>query len=384
MRLDDSRASQAKPLRLNTHTMNIYTKTLYTFTFILAAQASGAPAFPCCPAEDHHAARPDAHAPISVMGDHTHAEGGWMFSYRYMNMQMDGMRSGNDRISATEVFAADGGYTVAPEWMTMDMHMLGMMYAPTDKLTLMLMANYIETEMEHRIVSQAAANMINGGDTQFTTQSSGLGDLKLSALYRFHLEDNRKAHFGLGLSLPTGSIDEKDILPAMGGAVSQQMPAPMQLGSGTFDLLPSITFVQQFEDWSWGAQANGVVRLEDENSNNYRLGHKLELLGWAGYNLTEWLGLNGGLSYGYTGKLKGNQKDVGVMGPNGRSVTTAFEDNYGGESIDIILGVNLLTPKGFLEGHRLSLDLRLPLWQDLNGYQLETDSVLTIGWQKAF
>lgn len=363
--------------------MNIYIKSLTLFT-LTTATAAAQTAFPCCATYTQQAARPDAHAPISVMGDHTHAEGGWMLSYRYMNMQMDGMRSGTDRVSSAAAFAADGGYIVTPKWMTMDMHMLGMMYAPTDKLTLILMANYIETEMENHIVSQMAANMINGGDTEFTTKSGGLGDLKVSALYRFYLQDNRKAHFGLGLSLPTGSIDVKDLLPAMGGAVSQQMPAPMQLGSGTFDLLPTLTFVQQFEGWSWGAQANGVIRLEDENSNNYRLGHKFELLGWAGYNITEWLGLNGGLSYGYTGKLQGVQKDVGVMGPNGRSVTTAFEDNYGGERIDVILGVNLIKPKGFLEGHRLSVDVRLPLWQDLNGYQLETDSVVTVGWQKAF
>lgn len=67
-----------------------------------------------------------------------------------------------------------------------------------------------------------------------------------------------------------------------------------------------------------------------------------------------------------------------------RSVSTAFGENYGGERLDVILGVNLLKPTGWLEGHRLALDLRLPLWQDLNGYQLETDSALTIGWQKAF
>lgn len=340
--------------------------------------------FPCCPAEGHSNPRPDAHAPISVMGDHTHAKDGWMLSYRYMNMQMDGMRHGADRVSSNEVFTSDGGYTVNPEWMTMDMHMLGMMYAPRDELTLMLMANYIESEMEHRIVTQMAADMINGGDTVFTTRSSGLGDWKLSALYRFYLEDNRKAHFGIGLSLPTGSIDEKDRLPAMGGATDQQMPAPMQLGSGTVDLLPSLTYVQQYKDWSWGAQANGAVRLQDENSNDYRLGHKLELLGWASVNLTEWLGLNGGLSYGYTGKLKGHQKDVNTMGPNGRSVTTAFADNYGGKRLDALLGANLLIQNGFLKGHRLAFDLRLPLRQDLNGYQLETDSVLSIGWQKSF
>ena len=67
-----------------------------------------------------------------------------------------------------------------------------------------------------------------------------------------------------------------------------------------------------------------------------------------------------------------------------RSVTTAFGDNYGGKRIYVILGINLLKPTGSLENHRLAVDLRLPIWRDLNGYQLETDSALTFGWQKAF
>ena len=363
--------------------MNSFTKILTLFIALAIVSASYAtPAFPCCPADEHPIGRPDANAPISVMGDHTHPEDGWMLSYRYMSMQMDGMRSGTKRINSQNVFAAN--YAVAPENMTMEMHMLGMMYAPTDQLTLMAMANFIDTEMEHR-VNPAVAGMINGGDSGFTTDSSGFGDIKLSALYRFYLDGKSKAHFGIGFSLPTGSIDEKDETPAMGGRQHQLLPAPMQLGSGTIDLLPSLTYVQQFTDWSWGAQASGVIRLEDENDNNYRLGNKFELIGWAGYNLAEWFGLNGGLSYAYARELKGSQKDLNVNAPMGRrSVTTAFGDNYGGERIDLILGINLLKPTGYLEGNRLSFDLRLPIWCGLNGYQLESDYALTFGWQKAF
>ena len=363
--------------------MNSFTKTL-SFSITLAAVSASyaTPAFPCCPTDEHSISRPDAHAPISVMGDHTHREGGWMLSYRYMNMQMDGMRQGAGRVSSSDVFATN--YAVAPENMTMEMHMFGLMHAPTDQLTLMAMANYIDTTMNHR-VDPAVAGMINGGDSGFTTESSGFGDIKLSALYRFYLEGNSKAHFGIGFSLPTGSIDEKDDTPSMVGRQSQLLPAPMQLGSGTIDLLPSLTYVQQLENWSWGAQASGVIRLESKNGNNYRLGNRFELTSWAGYNLAEWIGLTGGLSYGYAGELKGDQKDVGTAGPEGRrSVTTAFGDNYGGECIDLILGINLLKPTGYLEGHRLSFDLRLPLWRDLNGYQLESDYALTFGWQKAF
>jgi hypothetical protein len=34
-------------------------------------------------------ARPDGHAPISVMGDHYHKKGEFMFSYRFMPMWME-------------------------------------------------------------------------------------------------------------------------------------------------------------------------------------------------------------------------------------------------------------------------------------------------------
>jgi hypothetical protein len=363
--------------------MNTFTKHILLFSTLTAATSAtfAAPSFSCCATDDSHQGRPDEHAPISVMGDHTHAKSGWMMSYRTMHMNMDGMRYGTDRVSSGDVLAES--YSVTPESMSMDMHMLGLMYAPTDKLTLMLMANYIETEMDHRVLPMSAG-MINNGSTKFTTETSGIGDVKLGGLYRFYLEENRKAHLGLSLSLPTGSIDEKDTTPGMGGPANRQLPAPMQLGSGTYDLLPSLTYVQQFEDWSYGAQANAVIRLESENDNGYRLGNVFGATTWAGYNLSEWIGLNTGLNYTYTSKLKGSQDDVGTMGPNGKSVATAYESNTGGERLDAIFGINLYVPTGLLKGQRIAIDLRLPLWQDLNGYQLETDYALTLGWQMAF
>ena len=42
------------------------------------------------------AQRPDDHAPIGVMGDHTHQAGEWMLSWRRMAMTMEGNRDGTD------------------------------------------------------------------------------------------------------------------------------------------------------------------------------------------------------------------------------------------------------------------------------------------------
>lgn len=363
--------------------MNTFTKYILLFSTLTAATSAtfAAPSFSCCATDDSYQGRPDEHAPISVMGDHTHAKSGWMMSYRTMHMDMDGMRYGTDRVSSGDVFAES--YSVTPESMSMVMHMLGLMYAPTDKLTLMLMANYTEMEMDHRVLPMSA-NMINNGSTKFTTETSGIGDVKLGGLYRFYLKENRKAHLGLSLSLPTGSIDEKDTTPGMGGPANRQLPAPMQLGSGTYDLLPSLTYVQQFEDWSYGAQANAIIRLESENDNGYRLGDVFGATTWVGSNLNEWVGINTGLNYTYTSKLKGSQDDIGKTMEGNKTVTTAYESNTGGERLDAIFGINLYVPTGSLKGQRIAIDLRLPLWQALNGYQLETDYALTLGWQMAF
>jgi len=335
----------------------------------------------CC-AEGHGGHIHDDPAPISLMGTHAHPKGEWMLSYRYMRMDMDGMRDGSRRISSAEIF--NQGYTVTPEDMTMDMHMLGLMYAPTDDFTLMLMGNYIDSSMDHRIFSQMAANMINGGATTFTTEAEGLGDTTLTALYGLHPGNGIEVIAGLGLSLPTGSITESDTLPGMGGPMDRRLPAAMQLGSGTYDLLPSLTWIHDLAPWAYGVQARGVIRMEDENSEGYRRGHVFALTSWASYKLPHGFTLSAGAEYERTGELKGTQSDVSQMGPNGRSVTTAFGENYGGERIDGILGLHYQGTTGWLTGHRIGLDLRLPIHQDLNRLQLETDSVVTLGWQKVF
>ena len=42
---------------------------------------------------------------------------------------------------------SSGRYMNAPTSMSMNMHMFGGMYAPTDNLTFMLMTSYLEKEM---------------------------------------------------------------------------------------------------------------------------------------------------------------------------------------------------------------------------------------------
>jgi hypothetical protein len=82
----------------------------------------------------------------------------------------------------------------------------------------------------------------------------------------------------LGFSLPTGSIDEMDVIPAS-APNEAQLPYPMQLGSGTYDFTPGVTFSEQRENWSWGGQLLATFR-SGTNDRDYTLGNRIQATAW--------------------------------------------------------------------------------------------------------
>ena len=312
--------------------------------------------------------RPDGHAPIGVMGDHTHGAGEVMVSYRYMYMPMEGSLVGTESVEDGAIVAPDGfGFLVTPIEMPMQMQMLGAMLAPSDALTLMLMVPYVTAEMDH---------LVRNGNT-FTTASGGLGDVKLSALYTFARPERLRFHANLGVSFPTGSIDERDVTPASMGA-EVRLPYPMQIGSGTFDVLPGVTYLGQSTAWSWGAQVTGTVRL-GENDNGYRLGNVGGGTVWGAYKLTEMLSA----SVRVEGKTWGDV-DGADAALNPMMVPTADPDLRGGSRLSVGPGLNFFVPSGALHNLRLGVEALFPVVQDLDGPQLEVDALVQVGVQYSF
>ncbi len=302
--------------------------------------------------------------PINILGTHTHLEGEWMLGYQFMFMNMDGSRDGTSRISDSDVLK---DFKVTPTNMSMEMHMGMLMYAPSDDLTLMAMLPYTRLEMDH----------LTRTGVRFTTASEGIGDLEMTALYTFFRRDFDRHRLVLraGLSVPTGSIDEKDRTPA---GPNQQLPYPMQLGSGTFDLRPGITYFGETEDWAWAAEVDGTIRL-GENSNDYTLGDRLHLSAMGTRRLTDWLAPFVRLDGQVWGNIDGADP---ALDPT--LVPTADPDRRGGTRVDLTVGVNLYAGEGILKGHRLGIQGGLPIYQSLDGPQLETDWQVSIGWQWIF
>jgi hypothetical protein len=315
-----------------------------------------------------HAHHMVGQAPIGVMGGHTHQQGKWMVAYQYMYMDMDGNRDGTDREDSADVLK---DFMVSPLNMTMQMHMLGIMYAPTNKLTLMAMFPYIHKEMNHRTRMGA----------EFTTRTEGIGDIKASALYTFYQESTHWFYLNAGLSFPTGSIDEMGHTP-MGRNV--QLPYPMQLGSGTFDLLPGVTYLGNSGKWSWGSQVLATVRL-GENDNDYALGDEFGLNGWVARAWTDWLGTSVRIEGKYWGDIEGADPDIAAVNMMGvKIVPTADPGLRSGRRIDLLLGIDLAGKDEALKNGRLAVEGGFPIYQYLDGPQLETDWLLTAGLQWMF
>lgn len=390
--------------------------------------------------------KPNSHAPIGMMGDHTHEPGEVMFSYRLMHMYMEGTRIGNNSVSndvardyGKSVFASTfpdhecvtghdcgvAGYRVLPTSMRMWMHMFGFMYGLNDTVTLTFMVPYLQNSMDHE----------RNDGVKFTTRSEGFGDLRFGSLWRLWAVEApslgaHRFHMNLSLSVPTGSIEPTAVAPVAhdGGPREIRLPYPMHLGSGTVDFYPGITYGGEMGRASWGVQAIGALRLET-NSNNFSKGDAYTVNVHGAYEvIPNTLSSSVRLSWNHWDAYDGFDSQInrqhichrpaashmehgehmmehgGHMMEHGGNtmnqpvhaclhhgepdlahptVQTAFPNLLGGQRLDILFGVNILFPDFMGLENRLAVEGGFPIYQYLDG-QLETDSTVTFGWQAVY
>ena len=306
--------------------------------------------------------RPDMAPPQGVIGGMSPKQGVIMPSLQYMHMHMDGNRDGADDVSTAEVLSR---FPVAALNMDVDMLMAGLMYGITDDISVMAMIPYIWKSMDH----------VTRTGVTFTTDSEGFGDLRLIGGYDIYRSGGHTIALSAGLSFPTGSTDERDDTPA---GPNQLLPYPMQNGSGTFDLLPGITYTGRSEDWSWGGQFNAIVRL-GENDDNYTLGNVYSASVWGARRWVDWLSSSARLIGEVVEDIDGADPRLNPL-----QAPTADPNLRAANILSLGLGLNFLVPSGPVEGVRLSVEGIIPLVQDLDGPQLERDYMILVGLRKAF
>ncbi len=332
-----------------------------------------------------------AHAPAGVMYDHMLPKAGdMMVGYRYMYGSQSGdMLNGTQHVNNQAV--VDGGCGpnpcyLKPASMSMDMHMLEFMYAPADWLTLMVMPQFVDMTMKMNRLrgpefdpvdpetgEPTAAGSHITHHLQNEMQAGGLSDVGMFALFKLFDNGTHHVHITAGLSAPVGDVNLQ--LSRNHQVDGGYADYGMQLGSGTWDWKPSMTYTGHINQWSWGAQSYGTIRMQNQNESGYALGDLLQNTAWGTYNFTNWLATSVRGLYTLQGGVNGQFNGlINQLSP------TDYPTNYGGKYLDVGLGLSATVPSGIMVGNRLSVEWMQPVQDNVNGYQLERNGTIYATW----
>lgn len=321
--------------------------------------------------------------PAGVMGAHMVPAGKAMVGYSTMFMHMEGNRVGTDKVSPEEIATMPNRfspphaatYRVVPTSMDMRMHMFGVMLGLTNDFNVMLMGSHVRKEMDMTVFrGMMGTNVL--GTTYGATE--GLGDGSITGLLRLYDAGPHHVHLNLGLSLPIGSTTETvTMLSPMNRMMTMRASYGMQLGSGTVDALPGITYTGKDGAWSWGLTYRGRIPLE-KGDEGWKFGDLHEVNGWLGYTVVKGITLTGRASGSTQGRIKG-------IDPKIQGAMPALDpDNYGGERVELFGGIEF-KGESFGMGHtRLVLEAGAPVYEDLNGPQGSRDWMATLALRARF
>jgi hypothetical protein len=251
-------------------------------------------------------------------------------------------------------------------------------------VTLMLMPQYVNMNMGMRGLLTPAQEAALPPDlhamyqhhTMHQHTSGGPGDTGIYATFKVLSEPGNQLLATLGFTVPTGdySIKLRDTHQVDAGYDHYQM----QLGSGTWDFNPSVTYTGSADRWSWGVQASAVVRMQNANNSGYALGDIVQGTAWGGYQFTG--ALSGTLRAVYTqqGAIKG-----GFNGTFYQMSPVDYTSNYGGRYWDLGAGLNY-SLGGAFKGNQLGVEWLQPMKDDVNGYQLERRGAVYATWMYMF
>lgn len=340
----------------------------------------------------HHGHGDHSPVPAGVEGANMVGAGQAVFNYRPMFMHMQDNYIGTDKVSpetiATTVPSGTsmmmpgmgmgmgpGGmmmpedYRIVPTSMSVQMHMFSAMVGITDWLNLMAMTSYQHKSMTMKTFAGAAGTNVAGFSTAST---SGIGDTMIGSLWRVYQDAGNHVHLSLGVSLPTGSDKEEvSMLSPMGMFMTMRGSYGMQLGTGTYDVLPGITYTGHEARWSWGAAYRGRFAL-DKNNKGYRYGNLNALTGWAGYLIAPGISLTARVEGATQGRISGADPQIsGLM----QGTNPLF---YGGQRINLLGGVSVDGGRWGWHGFHVALEGGAPVYQNLHGPQLGEGWVATL------
>lgn len=166
---------------------------------------------------------------------------------------------------------------------------------------------------------------------------------------------------GLGLSIPLGRTEPDPFHLGDEGKRHQHI----QFGTGTFDPFVELDVRRKLGAVTWALRAGALVPFQ-ENEHGFQAGPRLN--GSVEASLPAWMALEPAL-----------RVDVSREGAETWDGEVPSEGNRGRS--DALVGASVRYPMG---GYRVSLDVSVPVWQRVEGSQLEYPAVIGLGISRAF
>ncbi|HEV3343215.1 MAG TPA: hypothetical protein VG125_22775 [Pirellulales bacterium] len=302
--------------------------------------------------------RPDGIAPAGVTGDHLLKSGHALFSYRYSTVGYQGSQTGTHVDNLAGVL---NQFSYAPRWMYKQQHLFLFEYALSDDLTAM-----VQFPIEQNSISYALRD-----GSRFNDSYTQLGDISLWALYSLKRWQNQQLHANLGISIPTNLLQSHDHFSTPGSVL---LSYPLRPGSGSYDLMPGLTYRGQTERWTWGVQSIATIRT-GRNRYQYELGNQIDINAWAWRRLTQRFALSGRLHGMGWGNIRGADPNL-----TANLVETNAANLQGGTRVDLLFGGNYYWPWLRIPGNYFSLESGFPIYQNLHGPQPRATWLLFGAW----
>ncbi|MFO0689676.1 MAG: transporter [Myxococcota bacterium] len=251
-------------------------------------------------------------------------------------------------------------YNETPRALDVTTHTIEVAYAPHPRTTLILQVPFLVKDLETLEAS---------GDRR-RDQTEGVGDVTLGLVVPFIRRGRESSHVHIAFDVPNGSFRKHD-------ATGRRLPYDSQIGNGTFDFEWGWTYRGERDRISWGGQAIGRHPL-DENGLGYREGSRFEASLWSGVRLIDGLSASLRVQWQKQNNLSGRDRSFDP-------ITNPAENDKARGGTRLLVGPGLAWDlPGVLRGQRLAVELSVPVYQNLDGPQLEQDWTLTTGWQWAY
>ncbi len=307
-------------------------------------------------------------------------------------MHMSGLRQGSSNIDTASVLGmplmmgkATGKYMAAPTSMDMTMLNLVAGYSFTDDFFAGVMAMYADNRMDMIFSPMMAAT---AGQAGFTMKSKGIMDMMLMSKYRLYADDpmipSEEVSLFAALSMPTGSIDERNSTHPLAMRKAELLPYGMQLGSGTWDPVIGLLYQRSLSPWWWGLDVRYTLR-SGHNKRGYRLGDRAQIDAYLMYQPYVSLVLYGELNGNWQGRMHG-EADEAVSGASGRAtqgnpaspyMTPLWDPAFSGKTqLFATIGAQLQP----LPLQIIDASVQLPLYQRMNGLQLKDKWRVMLTW----